>query len=334
MPTLLDKEYLQLARSRSLTRLIAHGAFEGTPALRRGKILDPVVQFHLNQVARHWKREDVTAPIFVVGIGRSGTTLLSRILSLHPTVGFLHEPRAFWQTIRPDQDIFGHYAPTGRVILSADDATDEVRQRARRLFSWFATVTRSDRVLEKTPFFVLRLEFLRALFPDAKIVGIARHPSAVVPSMTHWSKDHGTETMNWWGDDQPKWLKYREQLVPLFPDIEDAMNEGMDSFDYVREITEWLIGTRVLADAVRSSSVDGFIWYEDLVRASADLLPSLMAQVDLSPDERCLTYAREAIGQSIGRSARQDSDAFSGGFAHWDPLVESTLRSLPARLTA
>ena len=44
------------------------------------------------------------APIFIIGCGRSGTTLLGKMFDAHPAVRYLYEPYHLWAAIEPATD--------------------------------------------------------------------------------------------------------------------------------------------------------------------------------------------------------------------------------------
>ena len=100
--------------------------------MTRGRIVNPLVTAQLAIAARAWRGQNVDRPVFIVGVGRSGTTLLGNILGIHRHVGFLNEPRAVWDVIEPNHDILGYQSFSGRYSLLASDVTTDVSTRARQ----------------------------------------------------------------------------------------------------------------------------------------------------------------------------------------------------------
>jgi len=120
---------------------------------------------------------DESAPIFLVGFPRSGTTLLDQILDSHPDLCVLEE--------RPCLS-----AAAG--ILTASSAgypealahlTPDLAARARR--AYHACVARhldrppGTRLVDKFPLNIVHGGLIHGLFPDAKIVLALRHPADV-----------------------------------------------------------------------------------------------------------------------------------------------------------
>ena len=61
-------------------------------------------------------------PIFIVGTGRSGTTILGKILSVHKQVAFLNEPKALWFFANKEDDLIGSYSKSkGRYHFNEND---------------------------------------------------------------------------------------------------------------------------------------------------------------------------------------------------------------------
>lgn len=117
---------------------------------------------------------------FVIGAPRSGTTILGDVLSAHPDVAYWHEPYFVWdlRLERLDDD-----------VRSAAQATPEVRRFVRGEFE--RHLERSGRALlvEKTPRNCLKLPFVRAIFPGARLVHIHREPVDVIRSMrVQWTR--------------------------------------------------------------------------------------------------------------------------------------------------
>lgn len=104
-------------------------------------------------------------PIIIVGATRSGTTMLMRVLGSAPGLCFWSEPHTIWRV--------GHaYRDSDRAV--AADARPWVKRWIRRQFERFQADHGGLRIVEKSPCNVLRVPFVRAIFPEAKIIHIYR----------------------------------------------------------------------------------------------------------------------------------------------------------------
>lgn len=101
-------------------------------------------------------------PILIVGMARSGTTLVSHILGSMPNVHIEVEPHALWKT--------GNFK-----YLSDEefDITDDIVSFIR---SKFTKELNGKTFIEKSPINSLRPEMVHAVFPGAKIVYVERDP--------------------------------------------------------------------------------------------------------------------------------------------------------------
>lgn len=114
-----------------------------------------------------------TDPIILVGMQRSGTTWLGGVLGQRPDVAYWVEPRHVWS--------YGHwFRPDDR--LQAEDATPLVKRHIRRRFLGFARERGRPRFCEKTPSNVVRLPFVRAVFPEARILLLVRDGRSIIRS--------------------------------------------------------------------------------------------------------------------------------------------------------
>ena len=223
--------YIKTRPTKVLTRLMSYAFFEGRPVTTKGRWINPLVFSILKRVAaNNSKYKPVKKPIFILGTGRSGTTILGIVLSMHRDVGYLNEPKAMWHLIHPHEDIIGNYSQNhAKYRLTAEDATDDMRQCATQMFGAYLTTTRSERLVDKYPELIFRTDFVRALFPDARFVFLVRNGWDTCHSIATWSKRLGVhingEKHDWWGVEDRKWHLLVEQLVKTDPALSEIANE-------------------------------------------------------------------------------------------------------------
>lgn len=150
----------------------------------------------------------MTAPIFIVGANRSGTTLVRLILNAHPRIGVPEEVNYFspwmaehWRETASNEDKFRNRVkwqlqhciePQVFPGIDRDTLTDEVVKRAST-YDWravykgaleaWAAHHGNERWGEKTPGNLFYVDTLRAMFPDAQFIHVVRDPRAGVQSM-------------------------------------------------------------------------------------------------------------------------------------------------------
>ncbi len=289
----LDMRAVRASPGRALSRLVGYSLFEGRPATTRGQWFNPVVAGNLRLGARLDVNRPVRSPVFIVGIGRSGTTLLGQLLALHPDVGYLNEPKALWHQIHPDDDIIGSYsAAPGRLQLTDADVDDATRARAHRMYSWYLLCSRSQRLVDKYPELAYRESFVRAIFPDARIVAILRHPWDVVHSITKWSDDHADASSNWWGVGDLKWWTLWNEVVVEREENRwlTAVIDPATATDHVRGCVEWFLGTS-MASSIDAHHLD----YDDLLARPREVLGDVLEACSLSASERVLAFGDQFV---------------------------------------
>ncbi len=243
--------------------------------------------------------KQVDRPVFIVGMGRSGTTLLGRILAAHPGVGFLNEPKAMWHVIRDDEDIIGSYAPpnTARLYLYSEDADDEVIRRGQALFSWYLRASGSRRVVDKYPELIFRHTFIRAIFPDARYLIAVRSPWSTLKSVANWSESHGTETADWWGVNDQKWDILWTQGVLERPSNSDLapLKLANESDHHVRAALEWIVTMREAITLATSDPFAQVINYDDLCHSPTEVIREALGFCELPASPRTENYASAII---------------------------------------
>jgi hypothetical protein len=299
----LTPSYIKTRPLKAVSRLMSYVLFEGRPLTTRGRWINPLV-FSLFRLARKGPRlKKVTKPIFIVGTGRSGTTILGVMLSMHPKVGFLNEPKAIWQFLYPYEDLIGNYNRNQAFYrLGEEEVDEEFKETAHRIYGAYLALTFSERVVDKYPELIFRVPFVRAVFPDAKFLFLVRNAYDTCSSVERWLRRNGInvngERHDWWGANNRKWKLMIEQLV--VPEASLAgIKEEMAALTRPTDMAavEWVLtmreGLKLLGqypdDAIK------MVKYEDLVQNPREALLDLADFCELPYDARYLELGLKSL---------------------------------------
>lgn len=217
----------------------------------------------------------------IVGIQKSGTTLLNRLL--HRTDAFMPvgpgEADAFWGNDPPFAPVED---PVGRLRLERGEdfgheleteqaGPEVVRLLHERLQSVQETSgTPTVAFLAKSPYHAVRLPWLRAIFPHATIVATMRRPEANIFSLVkkhvpHRGRGLPPDESGWWGVKPAGW---RSLLDP----------------DPIRRCTsQWVATNERLLDTLRDG--DLVVDYATLCRRPEEVLRAVIRRSGGEPDE-------------------------------------------------
>lgn len=202
-------------------------------------------------------------PVFVVGVPRSGSTLVDQILSSHPQVRSLGESRAVrvsvpWFENPEGQGLFGLREPSiSRGLVQALDQEMLAAIRGRyRAFGQYQSQG-DGRVVDKMLGNFMFLGLLRLAMPDAKFVHCMRDPAAA--GLSIWS-------------------------IIFWPNIPWAYDQ--------REIARYLLAEKKLMDHWKRLFPGEIheVRYESLVTNQEDETRKLLDYCGLPWDERCLKF--------------------------------------------
>jgi tetratricopeptide (TPR) repeat protein len=139
---------------------------------RYGVKYDPAAIIERNEAIRNrftpaafadWQSqgEGAARPVFIVGMPRSGTTLMEQILASHPAV-FGAGELPFWQTA------FGAFEAKGATLIPT---------MARDYLGGLAALSATaQRVIDKMPQNFVNIGLIHAALPNAKFIHMQRHP--------------------------------------------------------------------------------------------------------------------------------------------------------------
>ncbi len=253
----------------------------------------------------------MTRYVFVAGLHRTGTSLLTRLLSGHPAIGAItgspapEDEGCYLQGAIPHtarHGIPGHYAldPAQHHVEGSFYDTLETRRRLVADWDLWFPEQGSWRI-EKSPVNLMRMRLYQQLFPLAQFIVILRHPEAMAAALSKWTD--------------------RAQ--------QDLVAYALDAYDIVARDLEYLHAACVIR-------------YEDLVRDPERVMAGLFAFLDLEPRPICepvrdgnADYAY-ADGAGAGRASRMAAWGYAPGGAveAFTPIVRHPLRAVREKACA
>lgn len=298
----LDKEQIRLRPSRAIARIISHILLQGRPLTTKGRWLNNFLLLQFAIVKKLPQIKTVQKPIFILGTGRSGTTILGKLLSLHPHVCFLNEPKAMWHAIHPAEDLIGSYSRgPASYRLREKDATQTIINATHRLYGYALAITHSRRVLDKYPELIFRIPFIKTIFPDAKLLFLVRNGWDTCQSIDTWSQNEAIsvnqEQHDWWGANQRKWKLLLRDVVSTHP----VLGKRLDKIqNFRRQIdmgaVEWIVTMQEGLNQLANYPQDMLqLHYEQLISEPQKSLVQLLDFCDLPKDQLLLKYAQQTL---------------------------------------
>ena len=226
-------------------------------------------------------------PVFVVGMPRSGTTLVQQILASHSSVGSAGEQDGILELVRD----YPEWSGTGDAYPSAIDTMghDRLESAATRYLKSLAPFGDEPLMVDKMPANVEHLGLIAMLFPDARIILCRRDPVDTCFSCFTTDFAHGLG----WSYDMPALATYY----------------GL----YTRMTDHW---RSVLPLPIHE--VD----YENIVADIEAEARALVEFCDLTWEPACLNFHENKRPVTTASSAQVRQPLYSSSVARWKPYQE------------
>ena len=306
----IDSNYIKTRPTKLISRMISYLLFEGRPLTTRGRWINPLLFLLFAILKRIPKLKNVKSPTFILGTGRSGTTILGIVLSMHKEVGFLNEPKALWHSIYKYEDLIGSYSrEKASYRLDENQATKIVIRNAQRLFSAYSTTVLSSKVVDKYPELIFRLPFVLSIFKDAKFLFLVRNGWDTCHSIQKWSQRLGVESEgeshDWWGVNNRKWYLLLTQIVVEHEDLAEHVDTMMSWTNHVdMAAVEWIVTMREGLKVSHEYPNEVLrIDYENLCDNPRNVIKDICKFTDLKPDNIFMDYAEKTL-QPVSKKDR------------------------------
>lgn len=248
------------------------------------------------------RSDHVFQPVFIIGCGRSGTTIFGTALSHHKEVTYLNEPRHLWFSAYPETDIWTTEAEArkGRLALTKNDTNSEKSTKLRSLFREELLKGSSQVLIEKLPINNFRLDFIHAIFPNARFIHIYRNGLEVARSI-----EKECEKGHWFGAGDYKWNKLTEY------ELDKRGNSNLSSlcetfFD--KGLLEWRLSTEAAVDFLSQLPKEKYfeLKYDSLIDHPEEMISVVLKFIGLGDDDQVSQFVSGNLSRRTSKLNQYD----------------------------
>jgi hypothetical protein len=260
------------------------------------------------RVYSHMPTTEMSDPVFILGCGRSGTTILGTVLAKHKKITYLNEPRQLWSMVYPETDVWG--SSQASLQLTANDASEIKNKRIRRFFYFETIRTGSPVLIEKLPVNSFRLGFIDRIFPSARYIHIIRNGLEVASSIDNLCKQG-----KWFHSNPYRW----QQLLEYARQNDDAAGlHHLCVSDYEKALFEWRLSVAAIKRFLKSRPLESYkeITYDELVSDPVTTVTNILSFLGLEENPDVTDYAQNKISRrswKLGEHDLTDNERLIGG---------------------
>ncbi len=239
----------------------------------------------------------IERPVFIIGCGRSGTTILGATLAQHQLVTYLNEPCHLWFSAYPETDIWTPKACCrgGKLVLTPGDVEPRKSHRISRLFRLETLVSGKPILIEKLPANNFRLNFIRRIFPDARFIHIYRNGLEVARSIDTISRKG-----RWFGTNSYKW----DRLTEYAGGQEETKSlPALCTSFYEKGLLEWRLSVEAAVEFLSGLPDEAFfeISYDELVEEPVETVTRVLGFVGVECDSEVRRFVSEKLARKTPR---------------------------------
>lgn len=266
--------------------VLKHAQFNGSAWKKR--ITEIMAVFNRDALARASRAGNCSErPIFIVGMPRSGTTLVEQMLSMLPGVAAAGELPDIAQLNDALWAMLGSTSPANNITQLTREQCDELAQRYLNMLD--ARFPRAARVTDKMPQNFLHLGLIALLFPMAKVIHCLRDPFDTCLSC------------------------YFQDFTGDHPYAYDLADLGFYYRQYQRLMAHW---HKVLDLPIFD------IHYEDLVREPQTAGRALVEFCGMQWDERCLEFYKSEHLAATASAQQVRQPIYTGSMGRWQHYAD------------
>jgi hypothetical protein len=231
------------------------------------------------------KNNVVFAPVFIIGCGRSGTTILGKTLSQHPEIKYLNERRDLWHQSYPEFNIWKKSINNPQLFANRRNIIPKKNSLIRKLFFREQVLGNAKIVVEKLPINNFRLDFLQASFPEAKFIYLTRNGLEVSSSI-----ERRIQKKNWFTGN-------KLELLEQFSEQQNTECYLKTYSDFQKGMWEWRLSMEESNRFFKSLNPEKFthLSYQDFIENTETSLLHIFNFLNLSFSEDFIKSISENI---------------------------------------